>query len=252
MSCTNKIFDLDNEVDFPLVSSSEEIVLGAKRENPFKKSNSRSIAPDEQETNFVYFKIRTSNLENIEKLENLLGTLNTTPFDYEVIEEMYLSDEDLECFTEGGCETSNSPRFLWFNYTKVRQTYIPLKNVKVIVSQWCHVKSAYTDENGFYDIGENFTSCWQNTANIKVCFETYKDSVYPTMSPIKAFYNAGDKKISSLRGNDIYLAKDTIQNSFGILLNATVMYRMYSREDGITEPKSLKFCASQTLDGGVH
>lgn len=303
LSCSNEILNIDNEFDFPLVSSSEEIVLGTKRENPFKKSNSRSIVSVEQETNFVYFKIRTNNLENIEKLENLLGTLNTTPLDYEVIEggcsfpqnegsdeyspwfyamtpktifllaqklgefeaieEMYLSDEDLECFTEGGCEISNSARFLWFNYTRVRpsgyvyfydevrQTYIPLKNVKVIVSQWCHVKSTYTDENGFYDIGENFTSCWQNTANIKICFETYKDSVYPSISPIKAFYNAGDKKISSLSGNDIYLAKDTIQNSFGILLNATVMYRMYSKEDGITEPNSLKFWASQALDGGV-
>lgn len=79
LSCSNEILNIDNEFDFPLVSSSEEIVLGTKRENPFKKSNSRSIVSVEQETNFVYFKIRTNNLENIEKLENLLGTLNTPP-----------------------------------------------------------------------------------------------------------------------------------------------------------------------------
>ena len=78
---------LDSSSKNPEISTSEEIVLGEKRENPFAKSLERSADQEEVQANYVYFKIRTTNIENIEKLENLFETLNTIPLDYEIDED---------------------------------------------------------------------------------------------------------------------------------------------------------------------
>ena len=78
---------LDSSSKNPEISTSEEIVLGEKRENPFAKSLERSAGQEEAQANYVYFKIRTTNIENIEKLENLFETLNTIPLDYEIDED---------------------------------------------------------------------------------------------------------------------------------------------------------------------
>ena len=246
-SCKNAV-DLD-ENNNQKASSSEEIVLGAKRKNPFSISNER-MALSSKEINYIYFRIRLTDIENVEKLEMYTGDLNTVPLDYEIkeggciyngnpgsdkytpwfyiittlenfknveslgeveIDEMYVSEEDMAKFTEiDDLERNKDARFLWFNYKKARPTgyvyfydevkkcNVPLKGVKVTVSQWCYTKSVYTDANGYYDIGENFTSFWQNTANVKVTFETRKDTIYPGWSIVKASYDVGDKTISNL------------------------------------------------------
>lgn len=301
MSCSGIVGQNENENNFH-ESKNEEIVLGAKRENPFSLKNSRS-ALENNNPNYIYFRIRTDKYENVEHLESILGDLNIIPLDYEIkeggcfyndnpgseiyspwfyhmvpveifeqaksfgevetLDEMYISDEALAKFTEESTEVANpSARFLWFNYTKVRPTghiyfydevkkkNIPLPGVKITVSQWCHVKTVYTDENGFYDIGENFTTCWQNTANVKITFETAKDSIYPGWCIVKSFYNVGDKNVSELSGNDIYLTSGTKQGKYGVLLKATTEYRKYAKVLGITEPKALKFWASTSMGAG--
>ena len=83
-SCAGYLLDSSKN---PEISTSEEIVLGEKRENPFAKSLERSADQEEVQANYVYFKIRTTNIENIEKLENLFETLNTIPLDYEIDED---------------------------------------------------------------------------------------------------------------------------------------------------------------------
>lgn len=300
-SCKNSL-DL-GENDNQKTVTSEEIVLGEKRKNPFSISNER-MALSAEEINYVYFRIRLTDIENAETLEKYTGDLNTVPLDYEIkeggciysensgsdvytpwfyiittletfkkvemlgeveiLDEMYISEEDMTKFTEvDGLERDNDARFLWFNkktarptgyvyfYDEVRRKNVALKGVKVTVSQWCYSKSVYTDENGYYDIGEDFTSFWQNTANVKVTFETRKDTVYPGGSIVKASYNAGDKSILNLHKNDICLKKDTKQNLYGILTNATTEYRNYVRELGITEPQNLKFWACDNMNGGI-
>lgn len=298
-SCSNEFVPdilIENKI-----STSEEIVLGEKRENPFSISKARSV-DSTVVPNYIYLKIRTNIVENVELIEAILGDLNTVPLDYEVIEggcintqnsgsdeftpwfysmttiekynevkdlgetevidEMYISEEDFAKFTD--IETENEKaRFLWVNYKKVKPTghvyfydevkdcYVPLKGVKVTVRQWCHEKTVYTDETGYYNIGENFTTCWQNTATVKVTFETKKDCIYPEWSLVKATYNSGSKKVADLKDNDIYLAKNTTQNNYGILMNATKVYRDFAKADGVTEPENLKFWASSSVSGGV-
>ena len=296
-SCSNEFvpdFLIENKI-----STSEEIVLGEKRENPFSISKARSV-DSTVVPNYIYLKIRTNIVENVELIEAILGDLNTVPIDYEVIEggcintqnsgsdeftpwfysmttiekynevkdlgetevidEMYISEEDFAKFTD--IETENEKaRLLWVNYKKVKPTghvyfydevkdcYVPLKGVKVTVRQWCHEKTVYTDETGYYNIGENFTTCWQNTATVKVTFETKKDCIYPEWSLVKATYNSGSKKVADLKDNDIYLAKNTTQNNYGILMNATKVYRDFAKADGVTEPENLKFWASSSVSG---
>ena len=46
-------------------------------------SNARSI-DSTVEANYVYFRIRTNVFENVEKIEEILGDLNTVPLDFEV------------------------------------------------------------------------------------------------------------------------------------------------------------------------
>ena len=302
MSCSGIVGQNENENNFH-ESKNEEIVLGAKRENPFSLKNSRS-ALENNNPNYIYFRIRTDKYENVEHLESILGDLNIVPIDYEIkeggcfyndnpgseiyspwfyhmvpveifeqaksfgevetLDEMYISDEALAKFTEESTEVANpSARFLWFNYKSVRPTgyvyffdevkkkNVPLQGVKVTVSQWCHVKSAYTDENGYYDIGENFTTCWQNTANVKIIFETNKDTIYDIGSIFKATNFRKDKNVSELSENNIYLEADTPQGNYGVLLNAATTYRKYARELNITEPKNLKFWGSTITNGGI-
>ncbi len=281
--------------------SSEELVVGTRRNIPFNPLNNRnnSIKP-----NYVYFRIRTNNIENIEIIEQLLGDLNTVPLEYtileggcvypdnkgteefspwfysmtlfetynkvkllgdtEIFEEIYLSDDDLKKFTEveNDFYESNS-RFLWFNYKKarpcgyvyfydeVKEKYCPLKNVKVTVSQWCHVKSVYTNDEGYYDIGENFTTCWQDTASVKITFESHTDSVYDQFAVANAYYKTKDTSVSNLKNNNIRFTANTKQNNYGIIINAATEYRRYAREDKITEPSDLKFWACSFMNGGL-
>lgn len=86
---------------------------------------------------------------------------------------------------------------------------------------------------------------------MKITFETNKDVVYPEWSVVKASYNAGDKKVKNLSKNNIYLAKTTKQNNFGILTNAANMYRKFAKADGISEPQNLKFWAGSGMVGGL-
>ena len=284
-----------------ILCSSEEIILGAKRNNPFNISNSRNI---NTKANYVYFRVRTNILENIDLIEKNLGDLNTEPLDYEIkeggcsfdqnkgtdgfspwfysmtplekyneikdlgeteiIEKMYLSDEDVLKLTEiDDAAAEAESRILWISYKKVKpcghiyfhdevkNLNTPLRNVKVTVSQWCHVKSVYTDDNGYYDIGENFTSCWQNTANIKITFESKTDSIYDEFAVAKAYYKTGDVSISDLRNNDITFSANTKQNNYSVMINSATEYRKYAKEDGITQPSNIKFWACTQMSGGL-
>lgn len=163
MSCNNNL-GIENEIYKDTdVSQSEEIVLGVKRDNPFIVSDARSIIAEDIEPNYVYFRIRTDNIENIRPLETVLGELNTVPLDYEIIEggctysenlgseeytpwfysmttvsvyetikqlgetdvidRMYISEEDLSRFTElDDIDADVSARVLWINYKKARPT----------------------------------------------------------------------------------------------------------------------------------
>lgn len=179
----------------------------------------------------------------------------------EEISRMYLSDEDLEAFS---ADESTSARFLWSNYKSVKPTgyvkvydevlkeYVPVEGVKVTVSQWCHVKSVYTDENGYYNIGSKFTTCWQNTANIKITFISKNgDFICPGFSPVKAWYNAGDKKVADLSNCTIFLAEDTSQANYGTIIKAATEYRKFAKTDEITIPNGVKFWTKADMSGGV-
>lgn len=184
-SCNNGLSMKPENID--KISFSEEIVLGEQRENPFLLSKARSV-DSTVEANYVYFRIRTDVLENVEKIEDILGDLNTVPLDFEVkdggcdnplnmgteeaspwfysmlpietfnevepfgeieiINEMYISEEDLAKFSEVDTNSKNEDaRFLWVNYQKakpsgyvyyydeVKNCYCPLSGVKVTVSQ---------------------------------------------------------------------------------------------------------------------
>lgn len=179
----------------------------------------------------------------------------------EEISRMYLSEEDLEAFS---ADESDSARFLWSNYKSVKPTgyvkvydeilkeYVPVEGVKVTVSQWCHVKSVYTDENGYYNIGSKFTTCWQNTANIRITFISKNgDFICPGFSPAKAWYNAGDKKVADLTNCTILLAKDTSQANYGSIIKAATEYRKFAKTDKITVPNDVKFWTMADMSGGV-
>lgn len=285
----------------PVNESSEVIKLGSQRENPFTLL-SRQVVADSEE-NYIYFKIRTNDFENLAKIENILGDLQTVPLDYEVLEggcenpenpendeytpwfyamrpieiykqvqelgeieeifRTYLSEEDLIAFSENDNSDSGA-RFFWKNYKSVQpkgkvqfwdevlQKYVPLEGAKVTVSQWCHVKTVYTKSDGTFDIGENFTSFWQNTANIKVTFsKKNSDSVYNAFSPITSYYNAGDKSISSLSDCTINIVNNTKQVNYARILNASTVYRNLAKADNITTPSAIKFWAANYMSSAI-
>lgn len=176
---------------------------------------------------------------------------------------MYLSEEDLAAFSLEE-DLNSQARFLWFNYKsakpsgivkfydKVLNREIPLENVKITISQWCHVETTYTDSQGKFVIDKNFTSCWQNTANIKVTFSK-KDSdfVCSAFSPITAYYNVGNIEIDSLNNITILLKENTKQANFARIIKASTIYRNFAKTDNITLPKSLKFWMAQDIKGSV-
>lgn len=115
-SCSNEFvpdFLIENKI-----STSEEIVLGEKRENPFSISKVRSV-DSAVVPNYIYLKIRTNIVENVELIEAILGDLNTVPLDYEVI--------------EGGCintQNSGSDEFTpWFYSMTTIEKYNEVKDL---------------------------------------------------------------------------------------------------------------------------
>ncbi len=75
-------------------------------------------------------------------METFLQAKSLSDCESEIIEEMYLSEEDLKKFYEGGSQANSPARILWWNYARarpsghvyyydeIREEYLPLKYAK--------------------------------------------------------------------------------------------------------------------------
>ena len=196
----------------------------------------------------------------VEKLKNF----TSEQYEVVILDEMFISEEDIEQLSNmeetedeeevGIINEDMAARFLWFKwkskvprghvyvYDEVEQKYLPVPNVKVTVTQWCFTHSAYTNDNGYYDLDVTYTTLLQDNALVTVWFENKNEDIlsFPFIST--GFYSQGHISIGKLGSNDIYLTKDTNAQKYGNIIRAAELYRIYARKNGVMNPGKLRIC----------
>ena len=113
--CKNQINVVDSSTNVIEKITSENILLGEKKNNPFSLQAARA-ANTNVPPNYYYFRLRTDNIEKLETLKKSYPDLSTLPFDYEIIEG--------GCFYEDNVgENNNSP---WFYFSLPTLEYLDL------------------------------------------------------------------------------------------------------------------------------
>ena len=204
-----------------------------------------------------------------------LDLLHSDDYEIEILDEMYLTEQQLN-YISGGQESENQEiykpedinsdaRFLWFNwaskvpsgyvyaYDEVTGRYEPVPNVKVTVTQWCFTHSAYTDENGYYNLGVTYTTLFQDNALVTVWFENENEDVMYKHFISTSFYNFCHINVKDLSNNNIYLKKGSIEQKYGNIIRAAELYRKYIKETAIsvTNPEKLKIWAVPDSTYGI-
>lgn len=291
---------------------SDEIVLGNKINNPFSIRTNRSIADEEPNYFYFKIRTtKLEGIDNIKQVcgdlniipcdyeviqggssfnENLgdaehspwyyyvlpinvLDSFCSSEYEIEILDEMFISDEDIKLLSEPELlgndndnsleDLDNSARFLWFNwksvkpygkvtvYDEVAQQDMPVPNVRVTITQWCFTHSVYTDSNGCYQFPVNYTTLLQNNALVTVWFENEHEDVMHSGFVSTSFYTQGHKNIAKLKDNTIKLANNTEAQKYGHIIRAAELYRGYANDYGVTNPKKLKIWADLNTSSDV-
>ncbi|MBO4857952.1 MAG: hypothetical protein J5527_05515 [Treponema sp.] len=201
---------------------------------------------------------------------NYLDSFNSDEYEIEIIDGMYLSEDDLELINnpevlEDAENKISADRFLWFKWkSAVPSGYVyvhdevtgrdePVPNVKVTVTQWCFTHSAYTNEKGEYNLGVKYTTLLQNNAQITVWFENENVDVMRVGYVSTSFYSDGHTSVGDLSGKNIYLSNGTNEQKYGNIIRASEYYKKTIKNNNInvTDPGKLKIWAAPNLDSAV-
>jgi hypothetical protein len=298
MSCQNGFQKVDDQSGNELsAESSEIIVLGARKNNPYSLARARA-SDATLEANQYYIRVKSNSPELLEWLRANYEGVDTIPIDYdivaggtfyddpfvdeslecswfylftdrehidqleskgfsiEIIQEMYVDFNLLDAMQSGNSNQIPGARGLFGSidrkpsgyvrvWDSIRKEYVPLRNVKVVASQWLVFASDFTDENGYYSINTSFNSFF-GKVRLKVVFGNEQAEVNRCINEdiaqyfFSSSYSPGDFSVSAIQGQDINLADNTLQAKLGTTLKAVGEYHIFASAFGIEEPDHLK------------
>ena len=311
-ACSN--LPLENEEEDKIIQNvNSEIVLGDVIENPFSVSNLEARGLIVDDSNYIYFRCRSNNEEEVKWLTDQFGLLTQIPLDreieesgtiyidpeipegecpwfyfmkpkedyelvkekgfqLEVLDEMYVSDEDYSLITAEGLDVPENADYgemelddssrsflskimkrfkIYYNrpkgYVTVYDTFskknVPVRNVTVMSQQLLLFWSDKTNSEGKFSIPLGYTSILGNV-QIHVVFENNKTIINGAgrwdQYLVPAFYIAGSYNVKNISKLKINLGCNTRQARLGTIINAYEDYHAYCAAFNITKPGYLR------------
>ena len=221
-------------------SSDLEIKLGEKYENNYTVEALKKKFPDKEfETNYVYFRARSTDIEKIKWLSDNFGFMSIIPLDREIVHGgTYWNDP--------GLKEGESP---WYYFLKTTEEYNEAVNQEIeteIIDELC----LYTGD--YYDLTErkSFFGFLAAKGKVKIVirFQNPKATLYSTSPSGLAStfvtgavdYYEGEHYVEGLSNMDIKISGNGLYARCATIMNAVSDYHDFCNEYGITAPEHLK------------
>lgn len=308
------VLPLENESEDRIIQNvNSEIILGDVIENPFSVSNLEARGLIVEDSNYIYFRCRSNNEEEVQWLTDQFGLLTTVPIDreieesgtvyvdpeipegecpwfyfmnpkedyelvkekglqLEILDEMYVSDEDYSLITADGLEVPENADYgemdfeddsrglfsklkklfkIYYNkpkgYVTVYDTFsksnIPVRNVEVVSRQLLIFGFDKTNSSGKFSIPLGYTSLL-GPVQMSVVFENNKTILNGAgkwdQYLLPAYYIAGTYDVKKISKLNINLGCNTRAARLGTIINAYEDYHAYCSAFNIEKPKYLR------------